>query len=78
MLTSEKQAELASLTGPELLAWRKASDLTQEELAENLGVSRPTVSSLEATQGQIAKVYVLAVIALKLDPNLIRRRSGHG
>jgi DNA-binding XRE family transcriptional regulator len=78
MLTSEMEERIVSMTGPELQNWRKTMSLTQGELAENLGVSRPTVSSLEATQGQIAKVYALAVMALKLNPNLLWRRSGNG
>ena len=70
-------SEWFSMTGAEFRTFRlEQLKLKQEELANLLDVSRQTVSAIEKKNGQIPKVYVLAVRALHSLPGALKRLNG--
>ena len=66
-------SELISMTGAELRKYRKERlKMTQDELAQQLGVSRPTISSLEKRNGPVGRLYILAIVALEHVPGAVK------
>lgn len=60
------------VTVPYLAAWRRARLLTQKDLAERAGISRPTITRGEAG-GSISYVHVRALAdALGVSPDALR------
>ncbi len=57
-------------TGPEFRDRRKKMGMTQERLAENFGMTRQTIASLEKDGKQVGRVYVLALMMLEADEEL--------
>jgi transcriptional regulator with XRE-family HTH domain len=57
---------------------REAAGLTQAQLAEAIGVSRPTVTQLERGLVKYPKVYMLSAIAtaLNLPPSALFAQAG--
>jgi len=64
------------MTASELRAWRLKSKITQEKLAEKLGVHRVTIAKWEAGDRSIPKLLPLALEAL--ENRLRKEGKGNG
>jgi transcriptional regulator with XRE-family HTH domain len=60
------------MKGNELTAWRKAKGLTQEELGNLLGVTKPCISQWESNTRKIPPFLHITLKCLKIKKKRIR------
>jgi predicted transcriptional regulator len=64
------------MTGSEFQDRRKATGLSQRDLADYWQVGKSTIARLETRDGHVKRVYALALIQLESDPELYDRWRG--